>query len=51
MQVMPLLSAQILDCYVDNDGMLEARLCGSLSLARLAGLEISKGELMRYSLN
>lgn len=48
MKVMPLLSAQILDCYVDNDGMLEARLCGSLPLARLAGLEISKGELMRY---
>ena len=34
--------------YVDNDGMLEARLCGSLPLARPAGLEMSKGELMRY---
>ena len=48
MQVMPLLSAQILDCYVDSEGLLEARLCGSLPLALLAGPAISKGELMRY---
>jgi hypothetical protein len=48
MQVMPLLSADILDCYVDGEGLLEARLCGLWPLARLAGPEVSKGELMRY---
>jgi hypothetical protein len=47
-QVMPLLSAHILDCYVDGDGLLEVRLSGSLPLARLAGPETSRGELMRY---
>lgn len=48
MQVMPLLSAHVLDCYVDGVGLLEARLCGSWPLARLTGPEVSKGELMRY---
>ena len=42
------LSAHILDCYVDGEGLLEARLCGSLPLTRAAGLETSRGELMRY---
>ena len=45
---MPLLSGQILDCYIDDEGLLEARLCGSLPLARAAGQEVSRGELMRY---
>jgi hypothetical protein len=48
MHVAPLLSADILDCYVDGKGLLEARLFGSLPLARLAGSEASRGELMRY---
>lgn len=48
MQVVPLLSAQIRECYIDDQGLLEARLWGSLPLARLAGPETSKGELMRY---
>jgi len=48
MQAMPLLSAHILDCYLDAEGLLEAGLCGSLPLARMAGPEVSKGELMRY---
>jgi hypothetical protein len=48
MQAMPLLSAQILDCYIDDEGLLEARLCGSLPLARAAGQEVSRGESMRY---
>jgi hypothetical protein len=48
MQAAPLLSAHILDCYVDGEGLLEARLLGSLPLARLTGPEVSKGELMRY---
>ena len=45
---MPLLATHILDCYIDGKGRLEARLCGSLPLARMAGLEVSKGELMGY---
>ena len=48
MQVAPLLSARILDCYESGNGLLEARLFGSLRLARAAGPETSKGELMRY---
>jgi hypothetical protein len=48
MQSMQLLATHILDCYVDGKGRLEARLCGSLPLARMAGSEVCKGELMRY---
>jgi hypothetical protein len=48
MQVAPLISARILDCYVDGEGLLEARLFGSLRLARAAGPQASKGELIRY---
>ena len=44
----PLLSAHILDCYVDGAGLLEVRLNGSLLLAGVAGPEASKGELIRY---
>ena len=47
-QVTSLLSARILDCYVDGEGLLEARLFGSLRLARAAGPQADKGELMRY---
>jgi hypothetical protein len=45
MQAAPLASARVLDCYVDGEGLLEARLFGSLRLARAAG---ARGELMRY---
>jgi hypothetical protein len=48
MQTAPLASARILDCYVDGEGLLEARLFGSLRLARAAGPQAGKGELMRY---
>lgn len=48
MQTGSLLSARILDCYVDGAGLLEARLFGSLRLARAAGPQASRGELMRY---
>jgi hypothetical protein len=48
MQEAPLASARILDCYVDGEGLLEARLFGSLRLARAAGPQAGKGELMRY---
>jgi len=48
MQAAPIASARILDCYVDGEGLLEARLFGSLRLARAAGPVAGKGELMRY---
>jgi hypothetical protein len=48
MQAAPLVSARVLDCYVDGAGLLEARLFGSLRLARAAGPQADKGELMRY---
>ena len=48
MSAAPLASARILDCYVDGEGLLEARLFGSLRLARAAGPQAAKGELMRY---
>jgi hypothetical protein len=44
----PLVSARILDCYVDSKGLLEARLFGSVRLASAAGPQASRGELMRY---
>jgi hypothetical protein len=43
-----LASARVLDCYVDGEGLLEACLFGSLRLARAAGPQTDKGELMRY---
>ena len=36
MQAAPFVSARILDCYVGGEGLLEARLFGSLRLARAA---------------
>jgi uncharacterized protein DUF6544 len=47
-QLAPFVSAQILDCYVNGEGLLEARLFGSLPLVRAAGPQASRGELMRY---
>jgi len=47
-QMAPLVLAHILDCYVDGEGLLEARLFGSLPFARAAGPEANRGELMRY---
>ena len=44
-QMGPLVSARILDCYVEGEGLLEARLFGS---ARLASAAASRSELMRY---
>jgi hypothetical protein len=48
MQAAPLAAARILDCYVRGEGVLEARLFGSLPLTRAAGAQAGKGELMRY---
>ena len=48
MQGTLLVSARVLDCYVDGEGLLEARLFGSLPLARGTGPQADKGELMRY---
>jgi hypothetical protein len=47
-EIAPLLSARILDAYVGGKGHLEARLFGSLPVARSAGPETDRGELMRY---
>jgi hypothetical protein len=47
-QIAPLLSLRILDAFVGGQGQLEARLFGSLPLARAAGPETDRGELMRY---
>jgi hypothetical protein len=44
----PLVSTHILDCYVDGEGLLEVRLFGSLPVARAAGAQVTKGELIRY---
>ncbi len=41
-------SIRVLDCYVEGAGDLEARLLGSLPIARAQGPEISRGELIRY---
>jgi hypothetical protein len=46
--IAPFLSARILDAYVGGRGLLEARLFGSLPLARSTGPETDRGELMRY---
>ena len=48
MQATPLLSAHVLDCYMDGEGLLEARLFRSMPLARVAGAQAAQGELMRY---
>jgi hypothetical protein len=47
-QLAPLLSAHILDAYVDGEGLIEVRLFGSLRVARMTGPQVSRGELMRY---
>lgn len=47
-QMAPLISARVVDAYVDGDGLLEARLFGSLPVARASGPEADRGELMRY---
>lgn len=48
MRAAPFTYAHVLDSYVGGEGHLEARLFGSLPLARLAGPQAAKGELMRY---
>ncbi len=48
MTLAPFLPVRILDAYVDGDGVLEARLFGSVPVARAVGPQLSKGELMRY---
>ena len=51
MQAAPFVPLRVLDCYVDGAGLLEARLFGSLRLARAAGPQAGKGELMPTSPN
>ncbi len=42
------LNTQVVDAYLDGHGILEARLLGSLPVARFAGPEIARAELIRY---
>jgi hypothetical protein len=46
--VAPFLHAHVLDAYVGGQGVLEARLFGSLRVARMTGPQLGRGELMRY---
>ena len=48
MQAAPLTSARVLDYCVGGEGLLEARLFGSLPFVRASGPHVGKGELMRY---
>jgi hypothetical protein len=48
MQAVARTSARILDCYEGGEGLLEARLFGSLRLRRAAGPQAGKAELMCY---
>jgi hypothetical protein len=47
-RVAPFLFARVVDAYVGDHGLLEARLLGSVPLARATGPHADKGELMRY---
>ncbi|PZD71157.1 hypothetical protein C1752_07885 [Acaryochloris thomasi RCC1774] len=44
----PRIKIRVVDSYVDGHGYLEARLFGSISLAKAEGAGTDKGELMRY---
>ncbi|HJU16554.1 MAG TPA: DUF6544 family protein [Stellaceae bacterium] len=48
LRLAPLLSLRILDAYVGGEGVIEARLFGSLRLSRTASPQVGRGELMRY---
>lgn len=44
----PFVWARVLDAYAGGEGLIEVRLFDSVRLARAAGPEVSRGELMRY---
>lgn len=44
----PLLLFRVVDAYVDGRGLLEARLFGSIPVARTTGPDVDRGELLRY---
>ena len=46
--VMPLVTAEVFDSYVGVEGRLEARLFGSVRVAKAAGPQTARAELMRY---
>lgn len=48
MRAARLFPVRIIDAYVAGRGVLEARLFGSVRLARAEGAELDRGELMRY---
>jgi hypothetical protein len=47
-QAAPRIKVKVIDSYVDGKGYLEARLFGSIPLAKAKGCSADKGELMRY---
>ncbi|MFN6951084.1 MAG: DUF6544 family protein [Albidovulum sp.] len=44
----PVQYLRVIDAYVGAEGMLEARLFGSVPLARMSGRELALGEAFRY---
>ncbi len=42
------LSVTVVDRYVDGEGLLDARLMGSIPVAHMTGPDMAVGELMRY---
>ena len=46
--VAPLLSLRVVDSYAAGEGRLEARLWGLVPLMRARGLDVAKGEAIRY---
>lgn len=48
MRPIPLVWVDVLDAYVAGEGSLDARLFGCLRVARSAGAEAGRGELLRY---
>jgi uncharacterized protein DUF6544 len=48
MRILPCVFADILDGLTDGNALLEVRLFGSIRLARSAGPDVARGEVMRY---
>ncbi|MGB7413925.1 MAG: DUF6544 family protein [Thermosynechococcaceae cyanobacterium] len=44
----PRIKIKVIDSYIDGKGYLEAKLLGSIPLAKVEGAGTDKGELMRY---
>ena len=44
----PMINVCVVDSYIGGAALLEARLMGSIPLAKVTGPELDRGELMRY---